>query len=225
MAALKNSRRATEQNKAGLEFYESWELEKAITAFQKAVEVDPENPEYHLNLARTFARSGDFGQAMHALGDYLHNETKDEIATRYEHLFSSALDGVEQSLTEVLPQLGMALPQIGKALQMWLEYRIVAGRRPLSIPQPELWAAAITYAIHKVNLNKMNRAEVAAAYGVKEGSLQKKYQELVQVLDLMPADYRYFLGEENPLDDVVEAGETPEASQILDDLERRFMNG
>ena len=225
MTARKNGRLAAKQNESGLAFYEAWELEKAIVAFQAAATADPDNPEYPLNLARTYARSGDFGQAMKALGEYLHNETKDEIAARYEQLFSSALDGVEQSLTETMPEMELSLPQIGKALQMWLEYRIVVGRRPLRLPKPELWAAAITYAIIKINILDLSRDSVAAQYAVQERALQDKYKELVRTLDLMPADYRYFLGEENPLDDVIAAGETPEARKLLSKLERHFKNG
>lgn len=225
MTSRKDSRQAAKQNKSGLDFYEKWELQQAVAAFQAATEADPENPEYYLNLARTYARQGDFGQAMQALGDYLHNETQDEIASRYEQMFSSALDEVEQALTEVMPTLEMELPQIGKALQMWLEYRIVAGRKPLRIPQPETWAAAITFAIIKVNFLDISRTDVAAAYDVKEPALKKKYQELVEILDLMPGDFRYYLGEENPLDRVLDAGESPEAAAILAELERRFKNG
>jgi tetratricopeptide (TPR) repeat protein len=225
MTTRKNSHQAVEQNKAGLNFYETWELQQAVSAFQAAAEADPDNPEYHLNLARTYARQGDFGQAMQALGSYLHNETQDEIAARYEQMFSSALDDVERALTEVMPSLNMTLPQIGKALQMWLEYRIVAGRKLLRIPKPETWAAAITFAIIKVNFLETSQADVAAAYAVKETALKKKYKELVEILDLMPGDFRYYLGEENPLDRVLDAGESPEAAAILAELERRFKNG
>jgi hypothetical protein len=140
-------------------------------------------------------------------------------------MFSSALDEVEQALTEGMPTLEMELPQIGKALQLWLEYRIVAGRKPLRIPQPKTWAAAITFAIIKVNFLDISRTNVASAYDVKETTLKNKYQELVKILDLMPGDFRYYLGEENPLDRVLDAGESPEAAAILAELERRFKNG
>ncbi len=224
MTGKQDGRFAAKQNKIGLEFYKSWEMDKAIAGFQSAIAAAPQNPEYHLNLARAYARSGDFGKAMQALGSYLHNETKEDVAARYEQLFSSALDGVEQALTETMPKMKMSLPQIGKALQMWLEYRIVVGRRPLRIPKPEPWAAAITYTIVKINLLELSRGRVADQFGVREQALVEKYKELVQTLDLMPADYRYFLGEENPLDDVVAAGETSKASQLLAKLERRFKN-
>ncbi len=153
---------------------------------------------------------------MNSLGTYLHNETMEEVADRFEQLFSSALDNVETRLIDDMPKLDMSVQQIGKAIQMWLEYRIAFGRRPLRIPKPELWAAAITYAIGKVDLRQIKRAEVAAVFNIQERSLKKKYDELISTLDIMPADYRYFTGDENPLDKLVEA------AQMLEELDRQF---
>ena len=207
---------AQEQNEIGLKNYAEWQIDSAVDAFKKAALADPENPEYHLNLARAFARGGNYPEAMKSLGDYLHNETDDNVASRYERLFSSALDEVETLLIEGMPKLDLPIQQTGKAIQMWLEYRITVGRRPLRIPKPELWAAAVTYAICKVNSAKKSREEVADAFGVNEKSLQEKYRDLLQTLDLMPADYRYFSGEENPLDKLVEA------AQLLDEIYEDF---
>jgi tetratricopeptide (TPR) repeat protein len=214
--AAKSLQHAIEQNKAGLAFYEAWNLEQAIAAFTEAARADPDNPEYHLNLSRAYARGGNFDRAMTTLGEYLRTETKSDVADRYERLFSTALDEVESSFIDVMGRLGMSIQQIGKAIQMWLEYRIAAGRRPLRIPKPELWAAAITYAVAKVNFADVNRDSIASAYQVNERSLKEKYDELIETLDLMPADYRYFTGDQNPLDKLVEA------AQLLEELDRRF---
>ena len=64
----------------------------------------------------------------------------------------------------------------------------------------------------------LQRAEVAEAFNVNPKSLKTKYDELVHTLDLMPADYRYFTGEENPLDKLVEA------AQLLEELDRKFQD-
>jgi tetratricopeptide (TPR) repeat protein len=207
---------AQEQNDIGLQNYAEWEIDSAVEAFKKATAADPENPEYHLNLARAYARGGNYPEAMRSLGDYLHNETDEVVASRYERLFSSALDDVETLLIEGMQTLDMPMQQIGKAIQMWLEYRITVGRRPLRIPKPELWAAAVSYAVCKVNFAKKSRKEVADVFGISEKSLREKYRELLQTLDLMPADYRYFTDEENPLDKLVEA------AQLLDDIYKDF---
>lgn len=209
-------KQAVEHNQSGLAFYNSWQIEKAVDEFAAAVSDDPENPEYHLNLTRAYTRGGDYDQAMAALGGYLQTETEGDVAARYEQLFSTGLDDVESTLIEGMKQLDLELPQIGKAIQMWLEYRIAIGRRPLRTPKPSLWAAALVYAIVKVNFLEITRAQIAAVFGISERSLKEKYQEIIEALDLMPADYRYFTGEENPLDKLVEA------AQLLEQLDRHF---
>jgi hypothetical protein len=111
---------------------------------------------------------------------------------------------------------GMSVQEIGKAIQMWLEYRITIGRRPLRTPKPELWAAALTHAVGKVNFSDRKMEDVAAIYQISKRSLREKYKALVEALDIMPADYRYYVGEENPLDKLVEA------AHVLEELDRRF---
>lgn len=212
----KDPRQAAAKNQEGLAHFANWQIDKALEAFRQAIQHDGDNPEYPLNLARAHARSGDYQQAMSALGDYLRTETDEKIAERFERMFSSALDEVETVLIETMRQNDMTVQQIGKAIQMWLEYRITVGRTQLRIPKPELWAAALTHAVSKVNFADRKMADVAGWYGVAERSLREKYEELVATLDIMPADYRYFVGERNPLDKLVEA------AKVLEDLDRRF---
>ncbi|KAA3656086.1 MAG: hypothetical protein DWQ04_32080 [Chloroflexi bacterium] len=214
--AKKDQARARAQNESGLASYQAWNMADAINAFSDAIEADEKNPEYRLNLARAYARNGDFDQAMQALGEYLQTETKQDIATRFEKLFSTALDPVEEIMITKMREIGMSMQETGKGIQMWLEYRITIGRRPLRIPKPELWAAALTYAISKVNFVETKRKNVAKAFDITEKPLKEKYDELVETLDIMPADYRYFTGEKNPLDKLVEA------AQLLENLDEKF---
>jgi tetratricopeptide (TPR) repeat protein len=216
LAAKEAKHPGAEQNNVGMKNYAAWEIDAAIDSFRAAIEVEPDNPEYHLNLARAFARSGDYPEAMRSLGDYLHYEKDENVAGRYERLFSSALDGVEERLIDGMHSFEMPMQQVGKGIQMWLEYRITAGRRPLRIPKPELWAAAVHYAMCKINFVEVDREKLAAEYGVTERSLREKYNDLRKTLDLMPADYRYFTGDENPLDKLVEA------AQLLSEIYREF---
>jgi tetratricopeptide (TPR) repeat protein len=216
MAAEKNKRQAAKQNKAGLEYFDNWEIDNAIAAFADAVKGDPDNPDYHLNLARAYARSSDYEHAMQALGDYIRTESDPDVVGRYERLFSSALDEVETVLIDTMRQEEMPLQQIGKAIQMWLEYRITVGRQPLPEAKPNLWAAALAYAIAKVNFTEVERPAIAKAFRVSDKALKAQYQQLISILDLMPADYRYFVGEENPLDKLVEA------AQLLEELDAKF---
>lgn len=207
---------AEKHNEEGLEQYTNWRIDDAIASFERAIADDGENPEYHMNLARAYVRNGSYDQAMVALGSYLHYETETAVADRYERLFSSALDEVETILIEKMQELDMDLQQIGKGIQMWLEYRITIGRQPLRVPKPELWAAGIAYTISKVNFGEIRKANVAQTFDVSERAVRDKYNDLIETLDLMPADYRYFTGEKNPLDKMVEA------AQLLDNLDKQF---
>ena len=209
---------AKKHNEAGLAFYNNWKMEDAIASFSDAVAADSSDPEYCLNLVRAYARNGDFDQAMEALGPYLQVETEEEIASRFEQLFSTGLDAVETVLIEKANnnEMGVSMQHVGKAIQMWLEYRITLGRRPFRIPKPELWAAALFYAIAKINFVDVKRVDIAATFSIKERLLTEKYNELLETLDIMPSDYRYFVGEKNPLDKLIEA------AQLLEDLEQEF---
>jgi tetratricopeptide (TPR) repeat protein len=216
MATQEDKHRAEIKNQQGLQCYQNWEIDQAIEGFQEAIAADPDNPEYHLNLARAYARSSDYHQAITVLGDYLRTETDEAIAARYERMFSSALDEVEARMIEGMKQIGMTVQQVGKAIHMWLEYRITYGRRPLNVSHPELWAAALTYAVVKVNLLDVKRVTIAKTFKVGQEAVKQLYADIVQTLDLMPGDFRYFAGENNPLDKLVEA------ARVLEELDRKF---
>ena len=203
-------------NEAGLDHYKAWQLEDAIASFEKAVEKDDSVAQYPLNLARACARAGRYDQVMEALGSYLHLETDSAASTRYQRIFSSAPDDVETLLVDTMSAMKLPMKQIGKALQMWLEYRIAIGEQPLRVPKPELWAGGITYAILKVNFDEDHAPRVADAYDISTRAVRDKYHELVEALDLMPADYRYFTGDKNPLDKLVEA------AQLLETMDEKF---
>jgi len=208
-------REAARQNESGLRLYGVWEIDDALTAFKEAAAKDPENPEYHLNLARTYARAGNYPETMRTLGDYLHVETDENLTDRYERLFSSALDEVESSLIEGMRGMDLPVQITGKAMQMWLEYRLTASRQPIEqMDQPELWAASLTYLSCKINFEETSRNEVSAIYDVDLLEMKNACSVLIETLDLITADYRYFTGDENPLDEVFEA------AQKMDDLVR-----
>jgi hypothetical protein len=162
------------------------------------------------------ARSGDFDQALRALADFMRLEPESPLAGRFEQLFASGMDKVELLLTDKMTEAAMPIEEIGAAIQIWLEYRIALGRKPLVVRKPETWAAALDYTVRKVNLHPAKRREVAELYGVSESAVRDRHDDLVQALDVMPCDYRYFTGEENPLDKLVEAAE------LLEQLEVRF---
>jgi tetratricopeptide (TPR) repeat protein len=212
-ATLQKARKA---NALGLQQYERWDIEEAIKSLNEAIQLNPEEPQYHLNLARALARYGDFDAAKRALGSYIRFEPDKELAERFEQLFGEGMDEVETLLTNEMTERKLPLEVIGAAVQMWLEYRICIGRRPLVIRKPETWAAALDYTIRKVNFAELTQREIADIYGVSPSTVRAYHNDLVQNLDIMPCDYRYFRGDENPLDKLVEA------AAMLEELEERF---
>jgi len=212
-ATLQKARKA---NALGLQQYERWDIDEAIKSLNEAIRLNPQEPQYHLNLARSLARYGDFDSAKRALGSYIRYEPDKELAERFEQLFAEGMDDVESLLTKQMNKKGLPLEVIGAAVQMWLEYRICLGRRPLIIRKPETWSAALDYTIRKVNFAELTQREVADLYGVSPSTVRAYHNDLVQTLDIMPCDYRYFRGDENPLDKLVEA------AAMLEELEERF---
>ncbi len=208
--------KARQANELGLQHYERWDIEQALRAFREAIRLVKDEPEYHLNLARALARYGDFDAARRALGSYIRYEEDKQLAERFEKLFAEGMDEVETLLTRRMSRKRVPMEIIGAAVQMWLEYRICLGRRPLIIRKPETWAAALDYTVRKVNFMELTQREIADLYGVSPSTVRAYHNDLVQTLDIMPCDYRYFRGEENPLDKLVEA------AAMLEELEERF---
>ena len=211
-----NLSKAKAYGQQGLEAYRGWDIDHAIKCFQTAADLVPNESEYLLQLARALARSGDFDQALQALAEFIRLEPDSRPASRFEQLFGSGMDEVELLLTDKMTADGMPIEEVGAAIQAWLEYRIALGRTPLIVRKAETWAAALDYTVRKVNLHPVTRREIADLYNVSEGAVRDRHNDLVHTLDVMPCDYRYFMGKDNPLDKLVEAAE------LLEQLEARF---
>lgn len=212
----KDRRKAREHHKAGVQAYQEWNVDEAVKELGTAADLDPENGDYQLNLAQALARSGDYDQALRVLAEFIRLEPDSHLTDRFELLFASGMDAVEKVVTNKMTKAGMPVEEIGAALQMWLEYRIALGRDRLIIRKAETWAAALDYIVRKVNLRPVRRYKIAQFYGVSDGAVRDRHRDLVDALDVMPCDYRYFTGKENPLDKLVEAAE------LLEELEARF---
>ncbi len=211
-----DQRKAQELNARGLQLLQSWDIADAVTAFESAARLASSVSEYHLNLAKALARSGDYDRALKALAEFIGVETDPKLVERYERVFGNAMDEVETLLTKKMTAAALPLEEIGAAIQMWLEFRIMLGRNPLPMRKPEMWSAGLDFTIRRLNLRAVSAKEVADLYGVTEQALREKHQTLVDTLDIMPCDYRYFTGKDNPLDKLVEAAE------LLEQLEQKF---
>ena len=96
------------------------------------------------------------------------------------------------------------------------DYRVTVGKGHLDLSHCEEWAAGLDHTVRKVNFEEVPVADIAAWYDTTETAVRSAHADLVKVLDIMPCDYRYFRGDDNPLDKLVEA------ALMLEDLERRF---
>ncbi len=214
--STRDHHKAKEYEKQGLQAYQEWDIDQAIECFQSATRLVPDEPDYLLHLAQVLARNGAFDQALRALADFIRLEPDSSLTSRFEQLFASGMDDVELLLTDKMTAAGISIEEIGVAIQMWLEYRIALERNPLIVRKSETWAAALDYTVRKVNLRQVKRREIASFYGVSDGAVQDRHNDLVRTLDVISCDYRYFTGTENPLDKLIEAAE------LLERLEVRF---
>jgi tetratricopeptide (TPR) repeat protein len=209
-------RKAKQYEREGIQAYRQWDIDQALKNFEAAARIAPREPRYRLLLARTLARGGDFDRALKVLAEFMRLQPDSSLNERFELLFASGMDGVEQTLTEKMMKADLPIEEIGAALQMWIEYRIALGSDRLIVRKPETWAAALDYTVRKVNLRPVRRYKLAEFYGISDSALRNRHRDLVDVLDVMPCDYRYFTGPDNPLDKLVEAAE------LLEELEARF---
>ncbi|OQY47716.1 MAG: hypothetical protein B6242_04320 [Anaerolineaceae bacterium 4572_78] len=210
--------KATQLCNEGLEYYRSWDAEKAFEAFEAAISLNGYVANYYLYLAQTAIRLGDYDTMRKALGGFISLENDSDIVHRFEQMFSSAMDEVETNLTQTMPKHNVPLEIIGAAIQMWLEFRVAMGRSPISMrdSHEKIWAAALDFTIRKVNFYEVDITQLAKWYEVNPDEVKQLHDAFIGTLDVMPCDYRYFRGKENPLDKLVEA------AIMLEELEERF---
>ena len=214
--SAEDQRRAVELNTRGLKHFKTWDIAEAIADFEAAAHLAPNHADYWLNHARALVRSGDYDRALKSLAEFIRIDKDPDLVERYERFFANAMDEVETLLTQKMTAAELPMEETGAAIQMWLEYRITIGRQPLVIRKPEAWAAALDFTVRRVNLKIIPARDVAAHYGISEQTLREHHHRLIKALDIMPCDYRYFAGKDNPLDKLVEAAE------MLAQLEDKF---
>lgn len=202
----------------GLAHYQSWNIEQAIDAFESAIQLNRTQADYHLYLAQAYMRVSDYNAMRKSLGEFIHRADNPKLVERFEALFGSAFDSVETWLTDIMPQHNVPLEVVGAAIQMWLEFRLAKGKEDINTGglKPQVWAAALDYTVRKINFHEIPAEELANWYGVSAKAVKQHHHQLIDTLDIMPCDYRYFRGINNPLDKLVEAAE------MLETLETRF---
>jgi len=100
-----------------------------------------------------------------------------------------AADPVLGLLAERMPAAGFSHEHLRRAQALWSDF---STRRGLRAARPEVYAAAIEYAMAVVHDSQgITRAAVGRRYGVTPGSISNRYGEIRSVLGLLPGDPRY----------------------------------
>ena len=213
-----NQEKAEELRQEGIEHYKHWDIERAIEAFNASITLDDTIADSFLNLAQSYVRLGDYDATRKALGEFIHLETNQILIDRFEAMFGSAMDTVETGLTTIMVEQDVPLEVIGAGIQMWFEFRLTMGRKTINLAgvKPKAWAAALDYTVRKVNFHEVDTKQISKWYKISPEAVVQHHKILLKILDIMPCDYRYFRGLENPLDKLVDA------ALMLEELEERF---
>lgn len=95
---------------------------------------------------------------------------------------------VQEMFEAKMKASGFTGRQVELAGALWRDF---GEGRELRMRKPEVYAAAIEYAIATVHKRGTTQAKVARRYGIAPGSLVRRYGEIRQALDLQPDDPRY----------------------------------
>lgn len=96
---------------------------------------------------------------------------------------------VERAIERGMREAGFSPGQVEQARALWADFS--DGRR-IRIIKPEVYAAAVEYAIALVHgLHGVTKASIARRYGIGRGTLATRYTEIQEALSLEPGDPRY----------------------------------
>jgi tetratricopeptide (TPR) repeat protein len=101
----------------------------------------------------------------------------------------STRDPVARLLASSMPQAGFSAEHLHRAQALWEDFN---GRRLPRVAKPEVYAAAIEYAIAKLHkVRGVTQAELGHRYGVAPATISSRYAEIRSELALVPGDPRY----------------------------------
>lgn len=104
---------------------------------------------------------------------------------------SATTDGaLEGAVRKSLAAAGMSEAMLQRALRLWSDLRAVAQREHDPVPS-SAWAAAIEYALARVDGRAVSQKSLAQRYAIHPSTLSTRYQTLRALLHLEPRDARY----------------------------------
>jgi Flp pilus assembly protein TadD len=113
----------------------------------------------------------------------------DRSAPRANGLRAEGTTDVLRALERGMREAGFSAGQVERARALWADFR---DGRSVRIIKPEVYAAAVEYAIALVHgLHGVTQASIAKRYGIGGSTLRNRYAEIREALSLQPGDPRY----------------------------------
>ena len=96
---------------------------------------------------------------------------------------------VRETFEREMRAAGFSAQQVERAKDLWRDFR---NRREVRVGKPEVFAAAVEYAIALIHSRRgATQAKIARRYGIAATSLSSRYGEIRDTLALRPGDPRY----------------------------------
>ncbi|MDW0117431.1 tetratricopeptide repeat protein [Sporosarcina thermotolerans] len=201
-----------EYNELGIKALQEGAYEKAIEAFMKAAEEEPDNPVGYINIANVFASLGDTeraerffqkaitldenaGSALYGLGNlYFTNDRFEEAAKLYEKAIRAGLNEADAffMLGKSLKQSGnskLALPYFQRAAELApddLEIRLAYG---ILLAEMELFEEAgkeLRFILEKDEANVDAHYNIGVLYAVSTNRKEDAIHHLEKAFTLEP---------------------------------------
>jgi tetratricopeptide (TPR) repeat protein len=193
------------------------EAEAAVHHLRLAHEIETEEDEITASLAHCLARLGELGEARamardaldgapdneehRALLDWVEagaprererqggRRRRDVVTSPGAPTRAAMPDQVARLIAVRMREAGFTREYVERAQALWGDF---CGGRALRSKKPAVYAAAIEYAIARVDEKRdVTQAELARRYGVAAGSISSRYGEIRNTLALVPGDPRY----------------------------------
>lgn len=114
-------------------------------------------------------------------------------AFQLKRLGHEPLDDVERLFVAGMEDSEFGVPEIGRAVRMWREFRQRAN--PI-FRRPGIYAAAVEYIMVLFGFYRDSQASIAERYGVSPSSVSSRWREIEDILRLSQFDSRYSVHED-----------------------------
>jgi tetratricopeptide (TPR) repeat protein len=170
-------------------------LEDAERLAREALARAPDNGEHRALLA--WIEEGAPGKAPAAATQRPRvsapGNTPGNSSERPESTSTAGTDGVTRLLCTHMMEAGFGPEHVRRALALWADFQSSESRPAIRTARPSAYAAAVEYAIARIEGARVTRAALAERYGVSRSVISTRYLELREALTLVPGDPRYFV--------------------------------